>query len=579
VSTIEVHKLHYRYPAVGPRWALEGLNLRVEPGEYLLVCGASGSGKSTLCRTFNGLIPHFYGGRMKGRVTVAGLDTREHPVGELFARAGLVSQNAEAQLFNSTVERELAFGLESLGLERGEIVRRVEETADIVGVAPLLQRSPHQLSGGEQQLVTIAAILALRPQFIILDEPYASLDPANVERVRAALREIHRRGAGIVLTEHRLQHAVADADRMLVLHRGRIVLDGPPRAVLAEEVAPFGLSPPPVVRAARALDLPEVPLSVEELASAVKNAGHRPGFLLRKKTWGLPPPNPRLAIPPRPQAEASWLFPVNGPPPLDWAPTRPAAGTADSNTLLQVENVAFSFDRTPILRDVSLTLHAGECLALVGANGSGKTTLIKHFNGLYRPGQGRVMVLGQDTRRARVSQLALHVGLAFQNANNQFFKFQVQEEIEAGAQALGRYDARWLDELVALFNLEPLLERSPYRLSEGEKKRAAFAAALAAQPEILVLDEPTTGQDHPFRRALGDLLKDLRARGQTVVLVTHDLEFAEQHADRWALLAEGKVLTVGPPWDVMGDGEAMRRAGLAPTQKFQIQQALTGGRK
>jgi energy-coupling factor transporter ATP-binding protein EcfA2 len=535
---IQVRNLRYSYAGAGSDWVLEDLNLDVEPGEYVLVCGPSGSGKSTLCRTFNGLIPHFYGGRMEGRVRVAGLDTREHAVSELFAHVGLVFQNSEAQLFNSTVESELAFGLESLGVPRGEIDRRVRQITEVVEITPLLHREPHRLSGGEQRLVAIAAALALRPEVLVLDEPYASLDPANVDRVRAALRGILRRGTAVVLTEHRLENAVADAQRMLVLHQGRIALDGTPQDVMAEDVTPFGLNLPPVARVAKALGLPEVPLSVESLASAAR------GRAL----------------------------------PSDILPDRPSGGPSEAPTVLSVEGVDFAFGKTPVLRDVSLTLNAGECLALVGANGSGKTTLIKHFNGLHRPDQGDVFVLGAETRGATVSKLARHVGLVFQNVNNQFFKFVVREEIEVGAQALGRYDENWLQDLTVLFDLEPLLDRAPYRLSEGAKKRVAFAAALAARPEILVLDEPTTGQDWPFRRALKDLFSDLRARGLSVVLVTHDLDFAEQCADRWVLLADGRVLANGHPWDVMSDARAMCRASLEPTQSFRIRQALGRGR-
>ena len=533
-SVIQVRGLRYRYSGAPADWILQDLDLDVEAGEYLLVCGPSGSGKSTLCRTFNGLIPHFHGGQMEGVVKVGGLDTRQCPVSELFAEVALVLQNAEAQLFTTRVESELAFGLESLGLPASEIGQRVAQAAETVGITHLLHRQPHQLSGGEQRLVTIAAALALRPQVLVLDEPYTSLDPSNVDRVRAALRSIHRNGTTVVLTEHRLAHAVADAQRMLVLHEGRVARDGTPQEVLAGDVTLFGLNPPPVVRVAKALDISYVPLTVESLTSA---AG---GRALRADLLSVPP----------------------------------GADATERETLLAMDGVDFAFGGTPILRDVTLALGAGECVALVGANGSGKTTLIRHFNGLYRPDRGAVVVLGRRTRGAAVSELARHVGLVFQNVNNQFFKFLVRDEIEVGARTLGRYDETWLADLVGLFGLEPLLDRPPYRLSEGEKKRVAFAAVLAARPEVLVLDEPTTGQDWPFRRALKGLLGDVLARGVSVILVTHDLDFAEQSAHRWVLLAEGRVVADGHPWDVMGDETAMRHARLEPTQSFQIRQAL-----
>lgn len=536
---IRVRGLHYRYSGARSDWVLQDLDLDIGRGEYVLISGPSGSGKSTLCRTFNGLIPHFYGGRLEGSVRVAGLDTRDHPVAELFANVGLVFQNAEAQLFNGTVESELAFGLESLGLSPGEIERRITETAEIVGIAHLLRRNPHHLSGGEQRLVAIAAALALRPQVLALDEPYASLDPANVARVRRALKSIHRRGTTVVLTEHRLESVVADVERMLVLYERQIRLDGTPQEVLAADVTQFGLNLPPVVRASKSLGLREMPLTVEALISAAD------GRALPSDVY--PDPRPEAA--------------------------------AESESLLTVEDVDFSLGKSSILHDVSLTLKAGECLALVGANGSGKTTLVKHFNGLYRPDRGRVSVLGKDTREGRVSELARHVGLVFQNVNNQFFKLLVRDEIEVGARALQRYDEGWLKELIGLFRLEPLLERTPYQLSEGEKKRVAFTAVLGTRPEVLVLDEPTTGQDWPFRRALEDLLREILGRGFTVVLVTHDLEFAEQCAHRWVLLGGGRVLAAGRPWDVMRDGSAMRCANLEPTQSFQMIEALGVERK
>jgi energy-coupling factor transport system ATP-binding protein len=566
MPALEIRDLCYRYNGPsGGDWVLEDVSLQVEAGEYVLLCGASGSGKSTLCRALNGLIPHFYGGVMRGAVRVDGLDTRRHPIGELFGRVGMIFQNPTVQLFNTTVARELAYGLESLGLPREEIARRVRESAEQAGIVHLLEHNPQQLSGGEQQLTAIAAVLALHPRVIVLDEPYASLDPLNVRRVRAVLRRIRASSdpPAIVVAEHRMEHVVPDADRLLVLQRGRVVRDGPPRAVLAqasaEELAGYGLNVPPVVRAAQALDLVQMPLSVEEWRAMVMGQYTVP---LETDLQAALLSQLQSALCEEPFGAA----PAGDPGPLS---------EGDPFPLLRVEKLTFGHTRaTPVLRGVNLALCARESLALVGANGSGKTTLIKHLNGLHRPQEGAVWVLGQDARRMRVSALARHVGMAFQNANDQFFKFSVRDEIEAGARALGCYDAAWLEELVALLELGPLLDRSPYRLSEGEKKRVAFCSALAARPEILVLDEPTTGQDWSFRRALGALLATLRVWNQSVIVVTHDTEFAEQCAGRWALLAEGSVIADGPPEAVLSDASALHRAHLEATQSFRLRQAL-----
>jgi energy-coupling factor transport system ATP-binding protein len=343
---------------------------------------------------------------------------------------------------------------------------------------------------------------------------------------------------------------------MLVLHKGRLVLDGAPGALLGqtdkEDLARYGLNLPPVVRAARALGMNEAPLSVGAWKAALTHSGALPDLGRVREALS-----------------AGAL-----------CPGRPVIAAPEDDLVLRTEALTFAHTRgQPVLREIDLALRARESLALVGANGSGKTTLIKHFNGLHHPQSGRVWVLGQDTRRTRVSRLARQVGMVFQNANDQFFKFNVRDEIEAGARALGVQDEDWLDELIALLDLAPLLDRSPYRLSEGEKKRVAFCSALAARPEILVLDEPTTGQDWGFRRALGRLLEallrgELRGRGQTVVLVTHDLEFAEGCAGRWALLFGGEILTRGTPAGVMADEETLHRAGLEATQAFRLRRAL-----
>ena len=530
LCVVETNRLGYAYRKKDGNLALDGVNLCIAPGEYLLVCGASGSGKSTLCRTFNGLIPHFYGGRLHGEVRVAGKPTSEQSVVGLFEEVGMVFQNPETQLFNSSVAREIAFGLESLGLPRAEIQDRISATAQILNISDLLPRNPQELSGGEQQLVSIAAVLAIGPKLLVLDEPYANLDTVSVRRVRAALKMIHQKGMGVVISEHRLPYTVPDVQRMVVLHQGRIVMDGPPAQLLALDVERFGLELPLPVRAGRRLGLTPLPLDVAVLPSL--------------DLTSLSPSDLKTVPPDLPPAAA--------------------------HIVLEAEHVSFELNGAPILRDVSFTLRQGESLAVVGANGAGKTVLLKHLNGLYRPTRGQVRVMGKDTRRVKVSQLARHVGVAFQNPDSQFFKLTVWDEILVGPKALGLYDEAWLRELVKLFRLEPLLQRAPYRLSGGEKKRVAFAAALAHRPAILALDEPTSGQDWHFRSALGNLLAELRAQGQAMLLVTHDLSFAEQHAHRWILLAKGQVVADGSPWRVMADKTAMDRANLEPTDSFRI---------
>jgi energy-coupling factor transporter ATP-binding protein EcfA2 len=532
---IEASRLTYRYHPAAPASDLQDINLSIAVGEYVLLCGASGSGKSTLCRALNGLIPHFHGGRLEGQLVVAGLDVREQPVHELFAHVGLVFQNPEAQLFNSTVERELAFGLESLGLPARDIRQRIQWAAQVVGLDYLLGRRPTDLSGGEKQLVAIGAMLALQPAVLVLDEPYSNLDPATAARIREILRDINELGTTIILAEHRLHDIVADVSRMVVLHEGQIALDGPPREVLREDVARYGLTEPYPVSWGKAHDLPILPLSVDEALHFINNS-------------------------------QTVFEPLN---------ERQRPTIIAGKPVIQVEDMWYHFDDEPVLKQATLEVRRGECLALVGANGAGKTTLIKHFNGLYKPKRGRVTVLGQDTQRAQTSTLARHVGLVFQNPNDQFFRRTVHEEIMAGPRAMGFSDPQWRDTLVSLFHLQPYLARSPYRLSEGEKKRVAFASALATRSEIIVLDEPTTGQDRHFREALHELLNELRSRDYTIVLVTHDLEFASAVANRWAVLADGQLIANGDSKAMMANKEVMSRASLQPTEEFRLNQALS----
>jgi energy-coupling factor transport system ATP-binding protein len=529
---IAVRELTYRYRQKS-RPVLKGIHLDIFGNDYLLITGRSGSGKSTLCRTFNGLIPHFYGGVLTGKVFVAGAPVDQTSVAALFNQVGMVFQNPEAQLFCRSAEQEIVFGLESLGLPRHAIEDRLQDALDQAGINALRQRDPQTLSGGEKHLVLIAAMLALRPRVIILDEPFANLDPVNVLRVRRLLRELHAKGCGIVLCEHRLSRAAPDATRLVVIHEGKIAADGAPHGILANAAAAWGLEPPLATRIGAALDLTPLPRSIEDMPSI--------------------PPQPALIEalePPLPEA-----FTHRGQPPA-----------------VEVDHLCCQLGNRPILTDISFALHPGECLAVVGANGAGKTTLLRHLIGLQRPTKGRIRIKGRDTAGTPISDLARDVGLAFQNPDNQFFRLTVDQEIRVGPETLGTVDDTWIEELMAIFRLEAFGGHAPYRLSGGEKKRVAFASALASRPAVLALDEPTAGQDFEFRRNLRNFLGQLQARGQAIIIVTHDLTFAERTASRWLLMAEGRLLADTAPGRIMADPALMARAGLEATDRFRLAQ-------
>jgi energy-coupling factor transport system ATP-binding protein len=538
--TLQFEKVSYRYPGTDA-WALHNLDLTIRPDESLLVAGASGSGKSTLCRASIGLVPHFHQGQLMGRVLLEGLDTRQHPVYELFRHAGLVFQNPDAQLFNYSVESELAYGLESLGLPPFDIEERLAWAKKLLWLESLIKRSPNTLSGGEKQRVALAAILALRPKILLLDEPFTHLDPEGAEQLRTTLQLIRSEGISLIIVEHRLHEIVTDVDRLIVLHQGERKIDGSPHNVLSGDILTYGLNLPPLVRLFRALGLGKTPFTIQEAFREI-DANH----LSSKVLLHLREDNSAVA------------------------------GSAPSTRgpMVEAEDLWFHYRDDAILRGVHLRLDYGECVALIGRNGSGKTTLVKHLNGLLKPDRGSLKILGQDTRKTSVSKLARHVGFAWQNPNDQLFRTTVREEVLVGPRALQAYDPGWCDRLFERLGLGPLLDRSPFSLSEGQKKRVSFAAALAPQPGLIIFDEPTAGQDDPSRRELADLIHELQREGRTVVLVTHDLEFAAQHASRWLILAEGQIIVDGPPDAIMANPAVMAKAGLRPTQRFQLIQAL-----
>jgi len=503
--------------------ALRNVNLEIEDGEFVLVTGPSGGGKSSLCRCLNGLIPHFYGGRVTGGVEVQGLDTLKHSTKELAIRVGMIFQDPENQLVTMDVEREIAFGLENLAFPRNLIAKRLEESLDTLGISGLRHRQVHKLSGGEKQKVAIASVLALHPEIMILDEPTSELDPKSAEEVLAIAQRLNDElGITVILIEHRLDRVIQHVDRLVVLDGGRVVANGNIRDILSksyQEITEIGVGMPPIMK----------------LAQRLKNAG--------------------ISINGMPLTVKEGRIMLNGVfQKTSKSPVQPDR-ESHSRAVINVEKLLYVYPEGPAaLKNVSFRVNEGEFLAIMGRNASGKTTLVKHFNGLLKPTRGKILVDSIDTKKATVAELARKVGFVFQNPNDHLFADTVEEEIGFSLRiqgVKGEEIKRRVDEMLQRFGLEDYRSQYPRSLSGGEKQRVALASVLVIQPMILILDEPTRGMEYLLKSDLMSFLREYTSQGNTVILVTHDVETVAEHADRVILLSEGEIVVDGKKRDVL----------------------------
>jgi energy-coupling factor transporter ATP-binding protein EcfA2 len=519
---IEMYDVGVRF-ADAAEPALSGVDLQIPEGELVLVVGRTGSGKTTLLRTVNGLVPHFSGGTLHGRVVVDGRDTRTHRPRDLADVVGYVGQDPLAGFVTDTVEDELAYGMESLGLAADVMRKRVEETLDLLGLAEVRHRPVADLSGGQQQRVAIGSVLTTHPRVLVLDEPTSALDPQAAEEVLATLqRLVHDLGLTVLLAEHRLERVVQYADRVVLVAGGTApVVSGTPQEVLRD--APVA---PPVVELGRIAGWDPLPLSVRD---ARRRAGE-----LRTRLAGLPGPEPATPDRTAPVGTA----PVGAPPPVE-PPT--VAETAD---------LVVSYGRVPALRGVSTRLRGGEVVALMGRNGAGKSTLLKALVGMRRPSGGRVTVDGLDPADLRPSALLRHVGMVPQVPADLLYAPSVGRECEQAD-----HDARVpTGTTLALFRLLSPgvpVDQHPRDLSEGQRLTLALAIVLAVRPPLLLLDEPTRGLDYTAKHRLVEILRDLAAEGHAVLLATHDVELVAEVAHRVLVIADGELVADGPTADVV----------------------------
>ncbi len=533
---IKIRELKFTYNGA-EKPALHKINLTIEDGQFVLITGASGGGKSTLCRCFNGLVPHFYGGRISGKAEVQGLDILEHPPRELATKVGMVFQDPENQLVTTDVEREIAFGLENLGYPKNLIARRIEEALDTVGIARLRFARNNELSGGEMQKVAIASVLALHPEVLVLDEPTSELDPQSAEEVLRLLERLNDElGLTVILIEQRLDRVVHLVDRMLVMGGGEIIADGSPGEVMNGDSEGLGIGLPPVIRLMRELKSHNAALN--GLPLTVKDARLR----LQKV--------------------------------LQSVKTADFADAGESlKPILNMDKVWFSYGERAVLRNINLDIERGGFIAVMGRNASGKTTLVKQLNGLLKPSKGRVRLDGVDTRKSTVAELSRQVGYVFQNPNDHLFADTVEDEIAFSLRNRGADESeitKAVEGMLNEFELTHYRHSYPRNLSGGEKQRVALASVLVGEPEVIVLDEPTRGMDYVLKKKLVSYLDDYRRRGNTVIMVSHDVETIAECAERVVLLSEGRVVVEGSKREVLS------KALLFSPQINRLAQALSG---
>lgn len=485
---------------------LRDVTLHVPEGELCLVIGSTGSGKSTLLGAVNGLVPHFTGGRLAGTVTVAGRSTRDHPPRELADVVGVVGQNPSATFVADTVEDELAYTMESLGLPADVMRRRVEDTLDLLGLVELRDSAVSTLSGGQAQRVAIGAVLSAHPRVLVLDEPTSALDPAAAEDVLAAVqRLVHDLGLTVLMAEHRLERVVQYADSVLWLPGGGAPVErGTPADIMGR--APIT---PPVVELGRALGWAPLPLTVRD--------ARRPAAALRE---ALPAAPPSL--------------------------NRPKPG----EVVASICRLSVRYGSLLAVRDLELTLRRGEIVALMGRNGAGKSSLLGALTGLVKPSTGQVRLGERDPRTLRGRELIARVGLVPQQPGDLLYAETVAAEC-ASADRESRAASGTAAALLATIAGDVDVELHPRDLSEGQRLALALAVVLTAAPPLLLLDEPTRGLDYPAKRRLVRALRGLAAAGHAIVLATHDVELAAEVSDRTIVLADGDLVADGPSREVV----------------------------
>ena len=570
-SIIEVKDVTFTYSGA-QRHALERVSLAVAEGEFVGIIGPSGAGKSTLAGVMSGAVPHHFTGELYGACLVDGKDTCEVTLTDVSRLVGSVLQDIDAQFVASNVRDELLFGLENFGVAHDEIPARMQQALETVGIEDLRDREIATLSGGQKQKVAIAAILALRPRVLVLDEPTAALDPASSTLVFETLCEVNRSaGITVVVIEQKVALLSEYCSRVVVLDQGKLVFDDTPRKVFShgEQLREIGVDSPRVARVsnslatARLCEPGELALSVDEAAALVARiVGEGVRGAVAEGACAAP------AVPSTP-SNATVCDPSIG---SDSA----ASSARTGEPVARFEGVSYSYPGGGAsVRALDFKVFPGEIVGIVGQNGAGKTTFTKLLNGLLKPAEGNVVVAGLNTREVPTSRIARYVSTLFQNPDRQICKDTVLDEVAFGLLLRGVSSNEASARAKAMCERFGLpLDEAPFSLSRGQRQMVALASVVVGEPQIIVLDEPTSGLDYRECMTVMETVRDMAAAGSAVVMVCHDMEVVSDFANRLVVMANGEILGRGTCADVFANDGLMQSAFVEPPQAIALAKRL-----
>ena len=499
--------------------AIEDINLHLEPGQIVLLAGSSGCGKTTLMRCVNGLIPHTYQGYMQGEIELYGKPIKGMGLAEISKHVGTLLQDPERQILGTYVINEVCFGLESQGMPREEMIQKAEKALERLHITHLKDKETHYTSGGEKQKVALAGVLAMEPNILLLDEPLASLDPASAREALLAFRELADEGLSILLVEHRVEDVLEiNPEKVIYMDNGRVVYQGDVKGLL--ETA----------------DYTRIKLPAQTVMRRAKG---------------------------KPFEECCFAVPAFDP---------------QSEPLVSFQDVCFRYkeDGPEVLHGINLDIRAGEVIAILGHNGSGKTTTVKQALGLLKPTSGQVLLEGVETRKTTVANVAKTIGYVFQSPSQMLFAPTVREELAFGPENLGMDKetvSQNVDWAIETVHLEHELPMPPLALSFGQQKRVSIASVLSMKSRILMMDEPTSGQDYWNYQSFMNTI--LQTPGfDAILFITHDLDLALTYANRVVVLYGGQVMADGSPYEVFADDEQLRQWRLLPTSLLKLNREM-----